>query len=182
MLALSQTTGYAILALACLRECGNGLMLAKDIAACTGIPLPYLSKILHSLACSGLIDGKRGYRGGFALNRPMTKISFHDVAVAIEGEDYLPQCMLGLGVCLHRPNCPGQSFWRMERARIERHLKRTTLATVGRQQICSGAAGGDESCRCSELCTSTVESGPVRSAASRRRAGRIRAATSRSRS
>ena len=42
-------------------------MLAKDIAECSGVPLPYLSKILNGLSGTGLILGKRGYRGGFRL-------------------------------------------------------------------------------------------------------------------
>jgi Rrf2 family iron-sulfur cluster assembly transcriptional regulator len=130
MLALTQTTGYAILAMSCLRHCGNGLKLARDVAACTGIPLPYLSKILNALHQAGLITGKRGYRGGFALSHPLEQISFDDVARAIEGDDYLPECMLGLGPCLQRADCPGLAFWREERARLLKHLRQTTLADV----------------------------------------------------
>ena len=52
---LSQTAGYAIVALSCLNERGDAWTLAKDIAECTGIPRPYLSKIFHKLENSGLI-------------------------------------------------------------------------------------------------------------------------------
>ena len=86
MLCLSQTTGYAILALSCLEEGdGENWILVKDIATCTGIPKPYLSKILHSLQGSGLIRAKRGYRGGFALARPSSRINLLEIAAAVEG-------------------------------------------------------------------------------------------------
>lgn len=134
MFSLSQTTGYAILALSCLDRCGQGLMLAKDVAACTGIPLPYLSKILNALGRSGLIEAKRGYRGGFALNRSPRDVSFHDVAVAIEGEGYLPQCMLGFVDGEHCPDPDGGMFWKRERERIERYLHKQRLADVQRSR------------------------------------------------
>ena len=86
MFSLSQTTGYAILALGFLHECGDRLVLAKDITNCTRIPLPYLSKILNALTRTGLIVGKRGYQGGFALSRSADKISLCDVAEAVEGQ------------------------------------------------------------------------------------------------
>ncbi len=63
MLSLSQTTGYAILALGCLERSGTQWILARDIASRAGIPLPYLSKILHALVRPGLIHAKRGHRG-----------------------------------------------------------------------------------------------------------------------
>src|SRR3989304_795359 len=75
MLSLSQTTGYAILALGFMNECGDRLVLAKYITRCTRIPLPYLSKILNALTRTGLIVGKSGYQGGFALSRSADKIT-----------------------------------------------------------------------------------------------------------
>lgn len=130
MLSLSHTTGYAILAMSCLHRCGERLMSTRDVAACTGIRQPYLAKILHTLVRSGLIAAKRGYRGGFSLTRAADQISFYDIAVAIEGEAFLPTCMLGLGTQLRGRACPGRSFWQRERQRIARHLRRMTLVDV----------------------------------------------------
>ncbi|MHC5013665.1 MAG: RrF2 family transcriptional regulator [Planctomycetota bacterium] len=69
MLSLSHTTGYAILALACLEGAGGRWVLSTEIAELTGTPRPYLSRVLHTLRRSGLVRAKRGYRGGFALAR-----------------------------------------------------------------------------------------------------------------
>jgi Rrf2 family protein len=131
MLSLSQTTGYAILALSCLVGDEDRWVLSKDIAATTGIPGPYLSRVLHALGQSGLIRAKRGYRGGFALARPASRISLLDVAEAVEGRDWKAPCLLGLTSCAQIRACPTHTFWTRELARIERELRKTTLAQVG---------------------------------------------------
>lgn len=139
MLSLSQTTGYAILALSCL-EVGDGenWILARDIAACTGIPKPYLSKILHSLLGSGLIRTKRGYRGGFSLARPSSGISLLEIAEAVEGAGVLDGCLLGLAECSEEVACPAHEFWSRERERIRRRLGGTTLKDVARFERARG--------------------------------------------
>ena len=106
MFSLSQTTGYAILALSCLVDAEDRWVLSREIAARTGIPQPYLSKILHALGRSGLIEAKRGYCGGIALARPARQIRISDVAEAVEGPKWLPECMLGLSECSDLRCCP----------------------------------------------------------------------------
>jgi Rrf2 family transcriptional regulator, iron-sulfur cluster assembly transcription factor len=130
MLSLSHTTGYAIMALGFLNECGGRLVLAKDITNSTNIPLPYLSKILNALTRTGLIVGKRGYQGGFALSRSADKISLCDVADAVEGPDWLPACPLGIVGCSKHPLCPIHEFWVSQRAKILKELRSLTLADM----------------------------------------------------
>lgn len=130
MLSLPQTTGYAMLALSCLRQAPAPRLLARAISRRTGIPLPYLSKILHALCGSGLVHGKRGYRGGFALSRPASAITLYDVAVAVQGPEPLAPCVLGLAACPRTTPCPTHAFWRRERRRIERHLRGISLADI----------------------------------------------------
>lgn len=105
-------------------------MLAKDIAKCTGISLPYLSKLLNALNGSGLIRAKRGYRGGFQLARSAKDISLLDVVESVEGRKWLPECLLGLDECSDDRACPTHAFWKRERSRIEKELKRQTLRDV----------------------------------------------------
>ena len=141
MLCLSQTTGYAILAMSCLSQAVGRLVLAKDIAACTGVPLPYLSKILHALHRSGLIHGKRGYRGGFMLARPPAEVSLLEVAEALEGKNWLPHCLIGLDNCDPEQRCPTHDFWTKERAKIEQELRRVGLNDVAAFARARGLAG-----------------------------------------
>jgi Rrf2 family transcriptional regulator, iron-sulfur cluster assembly transcription factor len=130
MLSLSQTTGYAILALTYLAQRKGEYVLAQTISRKTGIRKPYLSKMLHSLAMKGLIQSKRGYRGGLVLSRPPEDISLLDVIRAVEGTGDDGRCMLGLPVCSSERPCAMHSFWIKESERIEKRLSKTTLSQV----------------------------------------------------
>lgn len=131
MLALPQTVGHAILALSCLESCGtDDWRLAKDVAACTAVPLPYLSKILHALGRSGLVRAKRGYRGGFSLARPAGEISLRQVADAIDPKVMEPRCILGLAICSDERACPAHARWSVERRKLEKLLDQVTVADV----------------------------------------------------
>ena len=87
MIGLSKSTGYAILTLSCLAASGGRRVFAKEIARCTGVPGAYLSKILRLLSQAGLIEAKRGYRGGVSLVLDPKHITLLTVADAIEGPD-----------------------------------------------------------------------------------------------
>lgn len=68
MLPLSQSSGYAVLAMSCLEDPGGKPTLVVDVAARTGFPRPYLSKMIHKLAKVGLVMAKRGNKGGVVLS------------------------------------------------------------------------------------------------------------------
>jgi Rrf2 family protein len=135
MLSLSQTTGYAIRALACLSEACCARQTTSQIARCSGVPRPYLAKIITTLARHGLLRARRGVRGGNALARPPEAISLLEVVEAIEGPDWLGPCLLGLAEeCSDRPACPTRAFWQRAREEIRAELARTTLADYLRFQ------------------------------------------------
>ncbi len=58
---------------------------AKDIARRENIPLRYLEQIFQDLKRAGLVESKRGPRGGYTLKREPNEISMFDVVVAIQG-------------------------------------------------------------------------------------------------
>ncbi len=132
MLGLSQTTGYAILALACIPDPGGRPVLVRDIAKCTGIARPYLSKIIHALGEAGLVETKRGHRGGVLLSRPAAAIPVLDVLEAIEGPGALSGCLLGRTDCSDERACPTHHFWKHMRGEVRANLARMTLAEVSR--------------------------------------------------
>lgn len=147
MFGLSQTTGYAIAALSCLGGIGGRRVMAPDIAACTHIPRSYLSKILSALVKSGLVHAKRGYRGGYSLAKSPDGVTLLEVIEAVEGDDWLANCLIESPNSAHREDCPTHEFWQEERQRIVGELKRITLADVAtlerkrlaNPQACCGA-------------------------------------------
>lgn len=130
MLSVSQTAGYAIMALCCLDPECQKMVLARDIAEQTGIPKPYLSKMLNQLQHAGLIIGKRGYKGGLILTRPAGEITMLDVVVIVDGEDWCRKCFLGLPGCGSGQPCPMHDFWGDERMRIETMLRDMKLDSL----------------------------------------------------
>lgn len=130
MLSLSQTTGYAIKALACLPESGAPPRQIADVARCTRIPRAYLAKIVNRLVRQGLVSARRGHRGGIALAQPAEHISLLDIVEAVEGPDWLGPCLLGLDECRNQQECPTHGFWMELCRQIRDKLGTTSLASV----------------------------------------------------
>jgi Rrf2 family protein len=57
----------------------------EQLAERQGIPLQFLEHILLELKHARLIRAKRGYKGGYWLDRPPEEISIADVIRAVEG-------------------------------------------------------------------------------------------------
>jgi Rrf2 family protein len=105
MLSFSATTGYAVQALGCLSDTQDRFVMGRQISACTGIPGPYLAKVLNALVKAGLLEGRRGYRGGVKLTRAASEISLLEVADAVEGAGWLDHCFFGLTPCREGQPC-----------------------------------------------------------------------------
>ena len=58
---------------------------ARDIARREDIPLRYLEQIFQDLKRAGLVDSKRGPRGGYYLKRPSSEITLAEVVRALQG-------------------------------------------------------------------------------------------------
>ena len=63
----SQTTEYALRAMACLAMAPDELVPTSTLAERTKVPANYLAKVLQQLASGGLIKGRRGVGGGYKL-------------------------------------------------------------------------------------------------------------------
>ena len=124
MTTFSLTTGYAIEALACLARHGPDSMLVREIAELTDMPLPYLSKIFQRLGEAGIVETKRGYKGGVKLTRPASKISLLEIDAAVEGHKAAGHC----GTCEETPR--PNTFWEAFHKSYRDKLAAMTLAEV----------------------------------------------------
>lgn len=93
---LSQTTEYALRAMASLAYSPDELTPTPRLAELTLVPPNYLAKVLQSLAQAELISGRRGVGGGYRLARPADQISLLDVVNAIDPVKRIDGCPLGL--------------------------------------------------------------------------------------
>jgi len=101
---LSQTTEYALRAMACLAEQPDGRLTTHGIAATARVPGDYLAKVLNGLAQAGLVQAHRGRRGGFTLARPAAEVTVLDVVNAVDPLKRIVACPLALAE--HSELCP----------------------------------------------------------------------------
>jgi len=120
----SLTTGYAIEALACLARHGSHSMLVREIAEATEMPLPYLAKIFHRLGESGIVETKRGYKGGVKLTRPPAEITLLEIDAAVEG------AKTGGSECAADVPARPNTFWQAFHKSYRDKLAAMTLAEV----------------------------------------------------
>jgi Rrf2 family transcriptional regulator, nitric oxide-sensitive transcriptional repressor len=80
---LSQTTEYALRAMACLALKPNELTPTPALARMAHVPPNYLAKVLQQLSGAGLITGRRGVGGGYKLSRAPSEITLLDIVNAI---------------------------------------------------------------------------------------------------
>jgi Rrf2 family protein len=130
MLGLSQTTRYGLRALGCVQGPGCICFLIRDIAKSTGVPKPYLAKIITLLSRKGIVLAKRGHRGGIVLARPAKDISLLEVVEALEGKGWVADCLLGLDHGGGDRVCPTHAAWQNLREQIKDLLRKITLADL----------------------------------------------------
>ena len=130
MFHLSKTAGYAVHALSCIGAALPRASLVREIAVCTQLKKPYLSKIINQLVREGLIETKRGYHGGVVLARPPEEISLLQIVQAIEGKSTVSPCLFGLEQCPTLRCCPAHSRWSKVGREMEDTLRTTPLSAM----------------------------------------------------
>ncbi len=136
---ITTRTRYAIRALYHLAFHRSGQATqAKEIAEVQKIPLRFLEQILQDLRRAGLIEARRGPRGGYALARPPAEISMADVLRAVRGplEELLGVEELDDGA--PGPNDVPAQVWGEVGARLIGVLEQSTLADLVARAEASG--------------------------------------------
>ncbi len=114
-----------------------------EIAEHDGLPLAYLEHLVARLRKAGLIDSRRGARGGYMLARAAEEITMAAVVEALEGSIAPIECISegpdGSIVCAREsagdpagpPHvCPTKLLWTRVRLAIVSTLVQTTLADL----------------------------------------------------
>ena len=127
MLRISKLTDYGTVLLAHLAAHDAEVCSAADVASATGIALPTVSKLLKSLARSGLVVSTRGANGGYKLARRPQQISAADVIDALEGPVSITECSSIDSLCEHEGVCSVGGTWQRINVAIRRALDEVTL-------------------------------------------------------
>jgi Rrf2 family protein len=128
------------------RRAGEDPIPLAEIAAHDGLPLAYLEHLVARLRKAGLVDSRRGSRGGYMLARPAASITMAEVVEALEGSiapiECISQAPDGSIVCARESGgagsgragahqiCPTKLLWTRVRSSIVATLRETTLADL----------------------------------------------------
>jgi Rrf2 family protein len=111
---------------------GGAATQSKDIARRQNIPQRYLEQIFQELKRAGLVDAKRGPKGGYYLVRTAEQIRLGDVMRALQGPIERLFSVDG------EPSDVHASLWRDMARKVAACFDEVTLsdlcARVGRQQ------------------------------------------------
>jgi len=128
---MTRLTDYGIMLLTYFaRDSARLMRNARDLAIQARLPRPTVSKILKALAHKGLLEARRGARGGFALAKSPEEITVAEIVGALEGPLGITDCSIHSGNCTLEPVCIVRSNWRRINSVVIDALQRITLAEM----------------------------------------------------
>ena len=130
MLRVSKLTDYATVILTHIAHQPDDIHAATDITKATGIALPTVSKVLKILVKAGLVESRRGSKGGYVLQGLAVRISVADIIVAIEGPISMTQCITDKGQCEQEASCEIKGNWNLINRAVYTALEEVKLADL----------------------------------------------------
>ena len=126
----------------------DGPVSLSAIAENDGLPLAYLEHLAARLRKAGLVESRRGARGGYLLARPAEEISMAEVVEALEGSIAPIECISegadGHLVCTRETEtdhvCPTKLLWTRVRGSVVRTLEETRLSDLVQEKSKTVAA------------------------------------------
>jgi Rrf2 family transcriptional regulator, cysteine metabolism repressor len=135
---ISVKSEYAILALMDLSIAHNQNQMRslELIAKEQDIPRPFLVQILLELKKNGIVDSRRGARGGYWLAMPPSQVTVGDILKIIEGPFIPTRCNEAIyrkNACIVKRACVLRPLWSHVRDAIEGVVSHVTLEDLAKQ-------------------------------------------------
>jgi len=127
---ISKKAYYGLRAVLTLAQAKEPLSI-HTIAETEHLPEDYLEKILQILRRGGIVEAKKGTSGGYALAKPIEKLSTWDVLRVLDGpiKMFMPP-VKGELPCLQVSHCQTNQVWRVLEEKIEQTLSAITLQSI----------------------------------------------------
>jgi Rrf2 family cysteine metabolism transcriptional repressor len=131
--------GVRVMAHLAGRSDEDGPASLASIAEAEGLPQAYLEHLAARLRRAGLVESRRGARGGYSLARPAEAITMAEVVRALEGQIAPIECITsgadGDLTCAREGDpshqrCPTKLLWTRVQGSIVRTLNDMTLADL----------------------------------------------------
>lgn len=127
---LTRETQYALRGLCALAHRPAGAVVPlTELATAERLPGSFLAKIFQKLARHGILTAHRGAGQGYELSVPPSAISLLEIVTAVQGPEYLEQCVFWGGRCGSQ-HCLLHDHWLRIRSEVRSLLEQTTLAEL----------------------------------------------------
>lgn len=129
---ISRKTDYAVRVLMGVAEAEaeGQTCTASQVARRKLVPKPFVRKIITELASLGLLQTRRGRRGGLRLGVPAHSVTLRNILETIEGPIYLNRCLIRPGECALDRFCAARGVWRRAQEAMLQALDSLTLADL----------------------------------------------------
>lgn len=130
---VTQKKQYALRAIFELaKQQGDEPVKTSAIAEAQAIPMRFLEVIMGQLKRAGIVDSKRGFFGGYTLNRPPDQIRVGDIFRLLDKEDNAQSCMAcaSNGKCPFLGDCVFMGLWDQAQRAMDAVYDRTTIQTL----------------------------------------------------
>ncbi|MFP4458712.1 MAG: RrF2 family transcriptional regulator [Candidatus Zixiibacteriota bacterium] len=104
----------------------------KDIAKGIHGSVHHLARVVIQLSRAGLIETRRGPKGGIKLKKPPEKITLIDVHESIEGKVIKRACIIGRTTCRNK-TCIFGDLYNSVRQDVKHYLSKTDLASLAKE-------------------------------------------------
>lgn len=127
MLRMSKLADYGTVVMASMARDPQRIHSAAEVATRIGLATPTVSKILKTLARSGLVTSSRGARGGYRLGCDPADISVAQIIGAMDGPIGMTECSAMRGICAQEAACTVRANWQTINHIVLETLSRVTL-------------------------------------------------------
>lgn len=128
LLNISERVNIAIHALAYIAAADKNASV-KRMAEDMQVSETYLAKVLQPLVKEGLIDSKRGAKGGFTLAKKPEDITAYDLVTVIEGPLPVNACLFAHPLCSDK-DCRFRLLTAEVRAMMENSLRKIKISDI----------------------------------------------------
>lgn len=133
MKLITRNTDYAMRALCYIAAQKKQAVTVTEMVAASGIPRPFLRKIVQTLSSEGILRSCKGQGGGFSLRKRPEDVRLTDLIRVFQGTIQLNECIFKKKVCPRRKTCAlKQEIDGIERDALTR-LHRVSIASLIRK-------------------------------------------------
>ena len=132
MIRISKMADYGVLLLGHFAQHDQTLTSSAELAETYHMPRAVVSNLLKEFGRAGLLESRRGLRGGYRLARPASEITLLDVLNVIEGPVQLIECAADSAAtaCCYEDVCPSRSPMQAVHRRLVQLFESISLAEL----------------------------------------------------